>query len=741
MASIAYSDGEEASHVRPDEYGYDSQAPSISIGLALRQALSVARRHLWLIAAIVAAFLAGALILTMLITPKFTAESTLEIANRSDQVLGDKLDSGTESNADANVYDADRFLNTQINILTSRSLAERVAKRLNLFSSPRFFAAMQVSDDSYDNDTERRNGVIELLMGHLQAALSSQTRIATIQFTSIDPQMSSDIANAFATEFIQANLQRRFDSSSYARKFVQDQLEQARVRLEASEQDLNAYAREAGLIRTRDASSSESNTSSSVTTASLMQINQAANDAQTRRVAAEAHWNAERAQPLLSSPAALASPPVQELLTRRSELQAQLDGARDRYLDDHPSVQRLTTQLKNTNDQLTRAATQVRDSVRADYVAALAAEKRLRARVSQLEAASLQEQDRSVRYNTLAREADTNRSVYDGLLQRYRELNASAGITASNVSVIDQAEPPTEPSSPRPVLNLAFALVIGLVTAAAVVYLKDQLDDRVRVPEEVEQKVGLHLLGVVPEAKDEDPIEALRDPKSIVSESYSALRSSLLYSTRDGLPRLMLVTSAQASEGKSTTSFAAARSMATVGKRTLLVDADLRRPSIHRISGVANKAGLSDVLVGDKTVDEVIVPGETANLFILPSGPVPPSPAELLSSPRLTALFETLRTKFDFVVVDSAPVLGLADSPGLSALADGVLLVIEANRGRGGQLKAAIRRLRLMKPTILGAVLTKFDPNAAGNAYSTYYQYDYYQYRSHDSATNDSPSN
>jgi capsular exopolysaccharide synthesis family protein len=203
-----------------------------------------------------------------------------------------------------------------------------------------------------------------------------------------------------------------------------------------------------------------------------------------------------------------------------------------------------------------------------------------------------------------------------------------------------------------------------------------------------------------------------------------------MYSTREGVPKVMLVTSAQASEGKSTTSYAVARSMAQVGKRALLVDADLRRPSIHRLAGIENKAGLSSVLVSEKTIDESIASTGIQNFFVMPSGPLPPSPAELLSSPRLVEFLNAVRDKFDVVIVDSAPVLGLADSPGLSALADGVLLVIEANRGRGGQLKAAVRRLRMMKPTILGAVLTKFDPEGAGNAYSTYYQYDYYQYRS-----------
>jgi capsular exopolysaccharide synthesis family protein len=558
----------------------------------------------------------------------------------------------------------------------------------------------------------------------------------SVRFTSTDPQMSAAIANAYATEFIQANLQRKFDSSSYARNFVQQQLGQARARLETSEQQLNAYAREAGLIRTRDPSAgadgTASSTSNSVTASSLLQVNQAANQAKADRIVAEARWNAEMAQPLLSSPAALASPVVQELQKQRSAVQAELDAARGRYLDDHPSIVRLTSQLHDMDAQLNRAASEARNSVRAQLVAARAAEASLRSQVGTLEGATMHEQDRSVRYNTLAREADTNRSIYDGLLQRYRELNASAGITASNVSIIDNADPPTAPSSPNPFLNVAIALVLGTLSAAAVVFLKDQLDDRVRVPEEIEEKVGLHLLGVVPDVKGEDPIDALHDPKSMVSESYNALRSSLLYSTRDGLPQLMLVTSAQASEGKSTTSYAIARGMALIGKKCLIIDGDLRRPSIHHLSGVANKVGLSDILVGEKTLEQAIVPGEVSDFFVLPSGPVPPSPAELLSSPRLVELFQNLRQKFEVIVVDSAPVLGLADSPGLSALADGVLLIIESNRGRGGQLKAAVRRLHLMKPTILGAVLTKFDPQAAGNAYSTYYQYDYYRYRYED---------
>jgi capsular exopolysaccharide synthesis family protein len=727
MASISFDESADTLGPRDGEFGYATQDDAMSIGPLLRQVLSIARRNLWLIAVIIGIFVLVAVVATMLTTPKYTAAASMEISDKSEQVLGDQLDPNIQQ---YDSYDADRFLNTQINILKSRALANRVAGRLNLFSDPRFFNAMQVDRESFQTDAERRRGVIELLMTNLDTVLQEDTRIANVRFTSTDPQMSAAIANAFGAEFIQANLQRKFDSSSYARNFVQQQLAQARSRLEQSEQELNAYAREAGLIRTRDPSSKEGNTSNSVTAASLLQLNQSANEAKAARIAAQAKWSAEQGQPLLSSPAALASPVVQQMMNRRSEVQAQLDEARERYLGDHPTVVRLTSQLNDLDAQLRRAATEARNAVRAEYVAAQTSESSLKAQVSGLEGATMQEQDRSVRYNTLAREADTNRSVYDGLLQRFRELNASAGITASNVSIIDDADPPSKPSSPNPLLNLAIALLLGTLTAAGVVFIKDQLDDRVRVPEEIEEKVGLSLLGVVPDVKDEAPIEALRDPKSVISESYNALRSSLLYSTRHGLPQLMLVTSAQASEGKSTTSYAIARGMALVGKRSLIIDADLRRPSIHRMADLTNAVGLSDILVGGKTAHEAIVPGEVDNIWVLPSGPNPPSPAELLSSPRLVELFQALRGEFDVIVVDSAPVLGLADSPGLSALADGVLLIVESNRGRGGQLKAAVRRLHLMKPTILGAVLTKFDPQAAGNSYSTYYQYDYYRYRS-----------
>jgi capsular exopolysaccharide synthesis family protein len=250
------------------------------------------------------------------------------------------------------------------------------------------------------------------------------------------------------------------------------------------------------------------------------------------------------------------------------------------------------------------------------------------------------------------------------------------------------------------------------------------------VPEDVEAQLGLPLLGVVPRTADSEPDEALADPKSPISEAYNSLRGALLYSTPEGLPHVMLVTSAQPSEGKTTTCFALASGLARMGKRALVIDGDMRRPSLHRRIGGKNERGLSSLLTSHDPLESAIVAGPVANLSVMPSGPLPPSPTELVATPRMEEILEQAARQFDVVIIDSPPILGLADAPMISALADGVVLVIEAERGRHGALKASVRRLRTMRPILLGAVLSKFDVAKLGNRYSEYYGYDYYQYDS-----------
>jgi capsular exopolysaccharide synthesis family protein len=708
----------------------DAFTPPARSAFDLRYIAASIRANLLMIAGIVLLALALAVVATLLDTPRYSAIATIQINDASNRVIGEDDD---QTQAVSNLYDTDRFLKTQTDVLKSRGLSVRVAQKLKLFGNAGFYRAMEADAPSSAASQEAvRNQTLGLLRNNLTVTLPRDSRIVTIAFNSADQNTAADIANAFATEFIQSNLQRRYDSTAYAREFVGAQLADAKLKLETSERELNDYARSAGIIRTNDAAEIKGESGAvgggSITTASLVQLNAAANEAQAARIAAEGRWRAVSSGPPLASREVLSNPTVVSLANQRAALEAALQDDLTRHLDDYPSVRQKRAELAELTSELQAAAQAVRSSLLSEYRTALETERRLNAKVKALKGETLSEQDRSVRYAILEREADTNRQLYDGLLQRYKELTASSGISASNVSIIDQAEIPSSPSSPNLIKNLLIALIAGVGLAGLALFVKDQLDDAIRVPEDIEHKLRLPLLGVVPKVSGRDPARELGDPKSPVSEAYNSLRGALLYSTSQGLPQVILVTSAQPGEGKTTTSHALAAGFARMGRKALLVDADLRRPSVHRNLGSNNEQGLTTLLAGHRSLAEIAEQSEQNLLSMLTSGPVPPSPTELLSSTRMEQLLEEMARTYDVVIIDSPPILGLADAPVLSALVDGVVFVVESDRSRRGSLKMALRRLRAMRPVLLGAVLTKFDPTREGNRYSEYYGYHYYQY-------------
>jgi len=703
-----------------------------------RYVAAAIRANLWLIAAIIAAALAIALGATMLQTKRYTASATVQINDSSGRILGSQDEPSDDQQNSG--YDVDRFLKTQTDIIQSRGLALRVAQELKLIGNPVLYEAQGLKPPLTGTAPDAlREQAINLMVGSLTVKLPRDSRIVTVSYISNNPELSARIANGYADEFIQSNLDRKFDSSSYARGYLEGQLADAKNKLEMSERALNSYAREAGIIRTGQGQvesdgggKSSVDRGTSVTGSSLAQINAAANEATARRIEAEGRWRAVSAGPLLSSPLVLQNSTVVTLLSDRARVEAELSQDRARHLEDYPSVRAKVAQLGAINQQLSSVANNVRNSVRSEYQAALDTERALKGQVDRLKNETMSEQDRAVQYNLLAREADTNRQLYEGLLERYKTLNAVARVSLSNVSVIDKAEVPKAPSSPNLFKNLLVGMIIGLGLAALVVFFKDQFDDAIRVPEDIEAKLTLPLLGVVPQSREGDPHESLLDPKSPISEAYNSLRGSLLYSTAQGLPQVMLITSAQASEGKTTTSFAIASGFARMGKKVLLIDADMRRPSLHKRMDLPNERGLSNLLTSHDPLASAVAKSGQDYLSLLVAGPIPPSPTELLSTARIEEILQEAAGQFDVVLVDSPPILGLADAPLMAALVDGVVFVVEADRSRRGSLKAALRRLRGMRPILLGAVLTKFDPLKAGNRYSEYYGYDYYQYESKD---------
>lgn len=702
---------------------YDASEPQ---GLDFRSLWSAVHRNRYLILAVLAVALLIGLAATLLMTPVYRAEASVQIEQQTRRVLGTE-----DRESDSSVQDADRFLETQLDVVRSRYLAERVGQDLRLFGNDKFLDAMKEdvpaqAEGALDLRATKREAVLEVIAENTSVSLPLNSRIARIRFDSPDPTLAARVANSFATNFITSNLQRKFDQSSYARDFLSNQLADTKQRLERSEREMIAYARGARLIDTSSGAINEQQISGprSLTTSSLVQLNTALSSAIAQRVQAQQRWEQASSTPSMNLPEVLSNSAVQVLFQQRAEQVALYEQERQRRREEFPSVQQAAARIAELDRQIATLADNIKSGIRQEYRVAMQQEQALTGNISRLKGETLAEQDRSVRYNILKREVDTNRQMYEGLLQRYRELSAEAGVTANNITILDKASVPTEPVSPRPVLNMGLAGVAGLSIALLLVFVRERFDDRIRSPEDVEGKLGAAPLGVIPVLEGNDtPAAALAEPRSPLSEAYQTLRTSIELSSSEGMPRSLLFTSSQPGEGKSTSSFAVATDFARVGRRVLLIDADLRKPSMHRVLDLSNEAGLSNVLAGRAKIEEVVQDSGHANLDFLATGPLPPNPAELLSSVRLVELLEKLESIYDLVVFDAPPVMGLADAPLLASRAGGIVFVVEANRSHYGSAKTALKRLLTAHARVLGVVLTKFDAKKTG--YGEDYGYGY----------------
>ena len=666
--------------LRP-EFLYEPESSSELFDL--RKVWSALWRHRLLIMSIIAVSLALGVISLFLIHPSYRATSSVEIDDQAQKVLG------TEDQPASTNQDPDRLLQTQIDILKSRALAERVADGLNLAGDDRFLKAEGIKP----KEAIRREQVIQALRENLGVSLPRDSRVVPIQFDSANPALASTIANSYADNLIAGNLQRHYDTSTYSKDFLQNQLSLTKARLEQSERALLDYARSAGIVDTSagagalDPSDPNANTApKSLTTANLIELNQSLAAARATRIQAEGRWHLAEATPLMSLPDVLANPAIQQMAQKRSELEAQYQEDLEHRKPDHPVVKQELAALTALDRQTNLLAGAIRNSIRNQYQTAQAQEGELEGTVSQLKGATLAEQSLGIRYNILKREVDTNRELYNGLLQRFKEVSAEAGVTSNNISVIDRADPPLLPVSPNPIVNISLSLIAGFVMALVAVAALETFRDGVRTPEEVEQRFGVALLGVIPRLKRGATTAELENRSSDISEAYQTVRASVELSSESGPPKTLLVTSSRAGEGKSTTALQMARDAAAAGRKVLLIDADMRRPSIHTLVGISRIPGLSNMLTQQLPASSVIYETKTERLFVMPSGPKPPSPAELLGGAGFRALLTYLKEEFDQIIIDSPPVLGLADAPRLASIVDGTMIVMEANRSHRGAI-------------------------------------------------------
>lgn len=697
--------------------------PAAADTIDLRKIWSAVRRHKIMILCILAVSLALAVLSLFLMSPTFRATASLEIANQPIKVLG------TEDFQPVNgAQEADRLLQTQIDILKSRQLAERVADGLNLAANDEFLK----SEDIKPKAGIEREQVIKALRDNLQVSLPRNSRVVPVAFESSDSRLSAVIANSYAENLIAANLQRHFDASRYSKDFLQNQLTVTKARLEQSEQALLDYAKSVGIVDPSagggDPDSATNNAPRSLTSANLIDINQSLAQARANRIQAEGRWREAQSTPLMSLPDVLTNPAIQQMSQRRAELEANYQQELQRRQADHPAVKQAAAAIRELDRQITTLASGIRNSIRNQYETARSQESQMSGAVGQLKGATMAEQQLGIRYNILRREVQTNRELYNGLLQRYKEVSAESGVTSNNISIIDRAVPPLLPVSPVPLINIALALLIGLAVSAAAVAALEMFSDGVRSPEEVESRFGLALLGAVPRLPKNESVDlALEDGRSNVSEAYQSVRAAVELSKTGGMPRTIAVTSCREGEGKTTTALALAKDCAATGRKVLLIDADMRRPSLHKHLSLANNSGLSSVLTQDQLVlKTAIIDTPFANLKVMPSGPRPPRPAELLSGAAFRSLLAYLGDQYDQIIVDCPPVLGLADTPQIASVVEGTIMVIEANRSQRGAIAAATRRLLNANANLLGSVLTKFDPKRADVGAA--YMLDYYAY-------------
>ncbi|TPG10857.1 polysaccharide biosynthesis tyrosine autokinase [Sphingomonas oligophenolica] len=671
------------------------------------------------------------LIVTLLMTPQFTAISTIEISRDSAKIVSMQ---GVEQDA----TDADQeFYQTQYGLLRAHSLAERVASELKLVDDPAFFALFNADKNGKLFSTAagrsvpiasreiRLRAAGSVLLDNLRVSPTRMSRLVDISFTSPDAALSQKVANAWSKGFIQSNLERRFGASSYARDFLESRLQQLRVKLNDSERALMNYARAQRIITLPGAGKDGSE--QSTIAFDLVALNGSLASATSDRVAAEARYQAYRKRPGETAEA-LTNNSLNDMRTKRSELASEYTKLLTQFEPAYPPATALARQIAQVDRSIAGEEARIGGAIRAGYDSALAREQALQAKVSDLESSFLDQRRRSIQYRVLQREVDTNRQLYDGLLQRYKEIGIAGGVGTNNVAIVDLADLPLRPSSPRLLLNLILAIFAGVSIGGLLAFLLDQSDETISDPSEAERLVGLPLLGSIPKlGGGTTPSEALLDRKSALVDAYLAVQTSLQFSTERGMPGSLAVTSTRPGEGKSTTALALATLLARSQRKTVLIDGDMRSPSIHHLIGTNHDRGLSNYLAGDSTAEDLLMPVPEFGFTAITSGPIPPNAAELLTGNRLSALIEELLRTFDHVVIDAPPVMGLADVPLIAGRVEGVIYAVESHGIRASLVRTALARLSSSSSRILGVVVTKFEPKRANKGYGYTYGYDYGQ--------------
>jgi polysaccharide biosynthesis transport protein len=652
--------------------------------------------------------------------------------------------------------ESDPYYNTQYSILRSRGLARRVVHRLQLQNHPLFNGSapkrqgigIMIADarrkisstvqavlhrqpatptePPAPDEESAESGAISQFLGGVRIVPEQKTRLVEIVYESSDPQFAALAANTLAEEYTAQNLELRLATYQKNLRWLSEEVAKQEKKVSDAEAAMTQYRTDQNALSLGDRQN--------ITIARLNALNETVTRQRTDRLQKEATYNQLKSVDPASDaadafPVVAATPGVVEAKNRLTDLMAERARLSSRYLPSHPEMQKLDIQIKNARDTLTAQRARVIESVKNDYASAVAAERSFAASLEQQKHEAMDLDRKSGSYVVLQRQADSDRQLWQSLLQQQKELQVVSNSRSNNVQVMDRAEVPGAPFSPNTRREWFTAMMAGILIAFGLAFGIEYLDDTIKTPEDVSKRLGLPLLGLVPAIRGTRvPLLSETVPHDF-GEAFRSLRTSLVFTAGAGESRVIAVTSSQPLEGKTTTACNLATALALGGSRVLLIDADMRRPGLHQVMQVQNEAGLSQLLVGQSRVREAVQRTSEPNLFVITAGRTPPNPSELLASERMKSFLANLsHGPFDWVVLDTPPVLAVTDAVVLASQASAVVFVVGSEMTRRVHAERALATLRAGKPRSIGVVLNRVDFDRNKYYYARYYGYNYKTY-------------
>ena len=744
----------------PGRYAKQATGDQPEVGL-LEYWRILRRRKSGVIVIACAGVLAGFLV-TLPQTPVYQARTSLEIQDLNQDFMNMKQVSPV---TESPTYTALSDIQTQIKILQSDTLAERTIAKLR----PTLTQAREVQPTRTDmlrsvlnlpvpSASDREDAELKTMPKEMKVRASGQTRIIEVLVESTDPKLAATFANTLGNEFIEQNMEARWQMSQRTGDWLSRQLDDMRIKLERSDDALQSYARQTGLMFT---GGSESSNGGSVSEQKLRQLQEELSKAQADRIAQQSRYELTRNATPETLPDVVNDSNLREFQSKLTDLERQDAELSSTFKPEYSKVRRIQAQIGTLQAALDRSRNEILGRIRNDYEAASRREHLLAAAYGTQAQLVTQESEKAIQYNILKREVDTNRQLYEAMLQRVKESSIASAMKASNVRVVDEAKPPRKPSKPSLPLNAGLGLLSGGFLGIAFVVMRERADKTLQQPGEATLWLETPELGVIPSAdaarhrlyyyspkrltrqqngtslllsgKDEKSSRSavelitLSERPTMTAEAFRVVLTSILFSSDNGSrPRVLVVTSAGPGEGKTTVATNLAISMAEIGRKVLLVDADLRRPRIHTLFELANEAGLTSLLesrnLEKAEVDAVIHQTQVASLFVIPSGPPTSGAANLLFSPVMHLLLQRFREDYDMVVIDTPPSLQMPDARVVAREADAVVLVIRAGHTTRDAALATSQRFTEDKTRILGIILNDWNPNVSANGYYGYYK-------------------